>query len=185
MRISHTILSIALGCGINSAVTADSVIDDSYLNQKPCIFNSVYQNRDSGFLPVRFRRRGEENELPSVWALDVSKGGHFCYLTQEQKQVVLWRPDMSQTATLVIEDSNTFNELATIRFRRNKDTQAWPSKVKLASDVVYMMKIGSAYNKVTVHQVPANEADKATWMEKQGCTQQSEMYQQQVVDKSL
>jgi hypothetical protein len=187
MRISQTIFSIALGCALNSAVVADSVMDNAYIQtQKPCLFKSVYQNQDSGFMPVRFRRRGEDDTPPSVWALDVSQGGHFCYLSQQE--VILWRTDVSQTATLVIEDSITYKELATVRFRRNKDTKPWPkNKVELAPGV-YMMKIGSAYNKVIVHQVPTNQTNKAeiaAWMTKQGCTEQAEMYQQKVANKPL
>jgi hypothetical protein len=182
MRISHTVLSIALGLGLSATVTADSIVH----TDKPCGLTGNYQSYADGFMPVRFRRRGEDDVPPSVWVLNVSKGGHFCYLDSKLEEVKLWRPDesLSQTATLVIEDPITFNELATVRFRRNKDTKEWPSKIDLVPGD-YMLKIGNASNKVTVHQVPAGEKDKAAWMEKQGCTQQAEMYQQEAVDKSL
>mgnify|MGYP003572453010 FL=1 len=178
MQISHTILSIALGLSLSATVTADSIVH----TDKPCGLTGVYQSYADGFMSVRYRKRGEDDAPPSVWSLDVSKGGHFCYLPSQE--IKLWRPDESQTVTLVIEDPNTFEELATVRFRRNKDTKDWPNKVNLAPGK-YMLKLGSASNKVTVHQVPTNEIDKAAWMEKQGCTQQAEMYQQEAVDKSL
>lgn len=173
--LPRTTLYLALGFSSAIASASGTIINNQYTPE------GFYQNDAECFIKVRPRRRGEEetntSTPPSVWALDVTQSGDFCYRTLDK--VMLWRPDASEAAQLSIKEAATQEELVNVPFRSDRNEKTWPDRI-INQPGEYQMTLGNGEpTTITLHQIPTYEADEVTWMRYQGCTQQAERLQQE------
>jgi hypothetical protein len=129
-------------------------------------------------------RRGIKCKAPNVWTLNIScEVQSFCYVAP--KEVKLWQPEkpLGQNSLLVIKNKTTHQKVK-LHWQAGQLSLSWPvDKMPIESDVEYLIKITSkdghsSYHFKTLHQIPADkktDAEKAAWMEKNGCTDQAEM----------
>ncbi|MDM8560368.1 hypothetical protein, partial [Candidatus Parabeggiatoa sp. HSG14] len=128
------------------------------------------------FIPAAFKRRGKNDTPPSVWELDVSQPGNFCYFVGEESKVSLWRSDASKTSLLFIQNGVDEYKMS---WRATRHTRVWPQKkIELISGE-YLIGIGDALNQVIIQQIskPADSSKEAVAqvLREAGCTQQAEM----------
>jgi hypothetical protein len=169
--LSQTTLYIALG--LSSAIASAQ----STLINTQCTPSGFYQNDSECFIKVRPRRRGEEetNGTHSVWALNVTQSGDFCYRTLDK--VTLWRPDASESAQLSIKEANSQQELVAVPFRRKVNEQPWPYQI-IDQAGTYQMRLSDGESVIiTLKAIPSYETDETAWMQNNGCTQQAARYQ--------
>ncbi|MBE9562602.1 MAG: hypothetical protein IMF12_07045 [Proteobacteria bacterium] len=171
MKLSY--VTCLLAFGITGATQAYSGnVTDSHTNLITTQNSITYDNYLDGFEAVRFRKRGENDVPVSLWEFDVSNPSDFCY--NSIKEVILWRPDAGKNGEeLQIVKIDSDKEYS-VTWPTKRHTMAWPSSVSLI-DGPYLLGIGNATNKISLHKIPSDEADVQKWMEERGCNQQVEI----------
>jgi len=127
------------------------------------------------FMPVKFRRRGENETPPNVWALDVSRPTDFCYVSSQD--VTLWLPETNQKGLLSIKNTNT-NTKTQFNWPSQENVIKWPqARIKISTGINYLVEIGGTLSKVTMHQIPAglSTAEQINSMREKGCMEQADM----------
>ncbi|HEC84930.1 MAG TPA: hypothetical protein ENI48_06800 [Thioploca sp.] len=173
MLLLRTVLVLALGLSLNSAIAYDTAKtgETSRLNaikSGVCTLTSAYHSEC--FISARLRRRGECT-TNGVWALNISQPCEdFCYISPED--VELWLPDGEQAGWFSIQNTAT-QEKTRFKWPASKNKLAWPLKRMELTGGEYLVTIGGNENRVMVHELPADEQDVVRWMKNNGCKQQA------------
>lgn len=106
--------------------------------------------------------------------IDILQDNAFCFSPNER--IVLWRPDMTQTQTLMLKNKQT-GQTITQDWLAEEQTLAWPTELELTDDASYLVKIGEQFSKLVFHQLPTDLADtyKANWMLENQCIRQARL----------
>ncbi len=169
LRIS---ILLALGFCINTT-TASENLDNAIASQKsqPIV---VARKRDSR------QRSGECGIPPNVWALNICETYKFCYSAQDK--VSLWLKKRPAGAVRVrVENTKTADSIE-LRWKTSAKTWFWPvERLPIQSDVTYWIEIKTRNpylsKAIILQQMPVlkTTADKAVWMENNGCASQAYM----------
>ncbi len=166
MRLSYTALFLALGIS--------STIDARHIDIPNFVATNTTSNYQLGdFEPVRFRKRGADDVPESLWEFDVSNPNDFCYSSTDK--VVLWRPDAGKKGEELQMVKIDSNQEYSITWPTKRHTMAWPSSVSLDAGE-YLIGIGNATNKITLHKIPEHEVNVQKWMGNNGCIQQVKIF---------
>jgi hypothetical protein len=118
-------------------------------------------------------RGAAPSNLPDPWVLDASRAGTVCL--RENSEAVLWRPDPSRDAELVVTPAD----------RSWKTGARWPAgadRIKIAAPAVirggttYLVSLDGAQSGMKVESVPAslgNDSMRAAWLAGKGCEAQA------------
>ena len=175
MLLLRTILVLALGFSLNSAIAYDTANtgDTNRLNATQsgvCTLTSAYQSEC--FILAKHRRRGQCS-TNGVWALNVYQPCEdFCYISPEN--VELWLPKGEQAGRLSIQNLAT-QEKTQFKWPANKNKLRWPQNRMALTAGEYLITIGGVENRIVVHELPAGEQNVVRWMKNNGCKQQAKM----------
>jgi hypothetical protein len=195
MRLIYTILLFTLSFSFNTTRASEdfnlfegydtAVPVDSMIRLKTS--DSCHFAMGSCFMQVKFRRRSDNSIPASLWEVDVSRPGDFCYFPNAK--VVLWRPEVEE-ADLRIQHLASDEEAYSIPWEQGQDTMSWPFDTSPKAGT-YLMGIHYPTNQVVFHQIPSEYSsirEIKDWMEQaeQGCLEQAlmlneEKYQQELL----
>ncbi|MDM8566704.1 hypothetical protein QUF74_13760 [Candidatus Halobeggiatoa sp. HSG11] len=172
MKLSYAAFLLTFSITGVSATQAhsDNVIH-SHIDSTAIQTNVMHSDDLNGFEMVRFRKRGENDVPASLWEFDVSGPSDFCY--NPAKKIVLWRPEVGKKGEELQILKIISDQEYSITWPTKRYTMAWPSSVSLDAGE-YLVGIGNAINKVSLHKIPADETNVQKWMEERGCYQQVE-----------
>ena len=115
---------------------------------------------------------------PSLWFLDMTKGGKFC--VADPNALVLWRPDYTGSATAsLVEPAN--GNVTEIAWRKGSALKAWPKDVLPVTNGASYRLLGSSVsqsvevNFVVLESEPADLADAASVLIENGCEGQLDL----------
>lgn len=72
----------------------------------------------------------------TIWHVDVSQSGNMCLASTSN--VMLWRPEASQTATLSI--SGPGGAMRNVQWPAGRTSVAWPSDLQIANGAAYQLR---------------------------------------------
>lgn len=200
MRLSCSILLFVLSFSLNTAIASDGFgIYEGYLTTATVHHGEMIRlnaSPDYGscrfvinecFMQVKFRRRSDNSLPSSLWELDVSRPGDFCYINNAK--VVLWRPDVGQEADLRIQHLATDEEAYSIPWEEGQNTMTWPFDT-LPKAGTYLIGINFPSNQVVFHQIPSEYSsirEIKDWMgqAEQGCLEQASMLNEEKYQQEL
>lgn len=111
-------------------------------------------------------RRGRFSELrtagivpksPTIWHVDVTQSGKVCLA--DPKNVMLWRPDARQAATLSVTGGGA--DGSTAQWPAGQSTLAWPDGVPIVAGTEYQLRMAptAAPVKLTFETLPVMPTD--------------------------
>lgn len=121
-------------------------------------------------------RAAEVAHNPSVWDIDVSKGGRICI--SDASKLQLWRPDSEadMSVTIRAEDGKT----QALNWSAGKALAAWPTAMPLKSGAAYQVEWpdtgeSSSLDVVLVPSAPTDLVGAAKVLIANGCDKQLEL----------
>ena len=76
---------------------------------------------------------------PSIWHVDVSQSATVC--VADPRNVILWRPNATQTVNLSIAPSGSSANARSFTWTAGQTTLAWPTDLAVASDAEYRLSV--------------------------------------------
>lgn len=84
------------------------------------------------------RTADDAPRIPSIWHVDASQSATVC--VAEPRNVILWRPNATQTVNLAIAPAAGGNA-RTVAWRAGQSTLAWPSGLRIANNAEYRLSL--------------------------------------------
>jgi hypothetical protein len=121
-------------------------------------------------------RAAEVAHNPSIWDIDVSKGGRICITNASQLK--LWRPDSESDMTVTIRDENGKEQ--PLSWSAGAALAAWPSALPLKSGAAYQVEWpdsgeSSNLDVVLVPSAPTDLVGAAQVLMANGCDKQLDL----------
>ena len=170
----HFLLSMLLVVGLNT-----SMASEYFENSETAFFQEGPPDKKKDQ-----RRRGDCEDSPSLWTLNLCETHKFCYLAPET--VNLWPPKHPRgTKRLVIKNTQTQQRIE-LTWRSSKETMEWPiESLPIESGTAYLIQLKKRRiyfeREIYLYQVPnylTTTLEQVDWMKEQGCAWQVEMFRQ-------
>jgi hypothetical protein len=121
-------------------------------------------------------RAAEVAHNPSVWDIDVSKGGRICI--SDASKLQLWRPDTDGAGNVEIRSAD--GQSQKLSWAAGKSLAAWPAALPVKTGAQYQIQWGETGDKssldvVTVGPVPADLQGTAKVLIDNGCQNQLDL----------
>ncbi len=168
----HDAPPLAEEAGSGSSTTVISALKDM-VAQKQANVTSLGVMRDANIGGAMRADESRQNiTMPDPWAIDITRGGSQCALTDQP--LVLWRPEPgpADDVSLSLPD------------RRLRATTTWPAgydrvrapNMEIAEGEAITAEIQGRTAEITVHLIPASvksEQARAAWAARKGCERQA------------
>jgi hypothetical protein len=121
-------------------------------------------------------RAAEVAHNPSIWDIDVSKGGRICITDASKLQ--LWRPDSEGDMSVTIRDAD--GKTQALSWAAGKALAAWPTAMPLKSGTAYQVEWpdtgeSSSLDVVLVPSAPSDLVGAAKVLIENGCDKQLDL----------
>ena len=121
-------------------------------------------------------RAAEVAHNPSIWDIDVSKGGRICITDASKLQ--LWRPDSEADMSVTIRDAD--GKTQALSWAAGKALAAWPTAMPLKSGTAYQVEWpdtgeSSSLDVVLVPSAPSDLVGAAKVLIENGCDKQLDL----------
>jgi hypothetical protein len=121
-------------------------------------------------------RAAEVAHNPSIWDIDVSKGGRICITDASKLQ--LWRPDSEADMSVTIRDAD--GKTQALSWAAGKALTAWPTAMPLKSGTAYQVEWpdtgeSSSLDVVLVPSAPTDLVGAAKVLIENGCDKQLDL----------
>lgn len=194
MRLSYTILLFALSFSFHTATASEgfgifdgTIVPVHHFEIANHRYDSCRFAINECFIQAKFRRRSDNTLPASLWEIDVSRPGDFCYLPNAK--VVLWRPDIDEADLLIQYQATNDEEAYSIPWEEGQDTMTWPFDTSPKAGT-YLMGINFPSNQIVFHQIPSEYSsirEIKNWMgqAEQGCSDQVSMLNEKKYEEEL